>query len=512
MNLPLLSNCSAILLLALGLVAQPVSGSESARNERSARAGAPEVSFWNFDPCQGLIASPAQRTRVVRASAAVPQLPAVNDQPKLNPIYAPGTDPAKYVPGSTAQPFGQFDSFSLGKILFRPSARILYQYDSNLLNVPGVSTTANHSFQFEPSIEAFIPVTGNGIRVEYVAAYRKYSSFDLSRSLTHVINADSQINITPLLSLGVREHFALSSLDTREFVPGREIIFSDAPFRRNDVGAQLSWTITDRNTVGLDGDLNKISFDGGQLSAPAGTTFGNPADSIPFYDYDQYKYGGFYRRSVSQRTGLIFNGAYFRNLTKDPRDIANSRGFEALVGIETDLTPLTSGQFSVGFRGESFPGAPGQDFRGTVFRGVLQKEFTESIRIELSASRSTNPSYFQGNAYYVSTGVGLTYTQEVGPKLFLSVAPGYLSNSYPTPLTNGADVPSTLVGAENRADRLFELSVDARYRFTDWVALEFFCDLIHRDSALFAYRFTNYSAGGGILIGLHGANRGRFPY
>jgi hypothetical protein len=260
----------------------------------------------------------------------------------------------------------------------------------------------------------------------------------------------------------------------------------------------------------LDGDWNKISFDevkpGSSLNGDGGYA------QAPFYNYDQYKYGGFYRRNLSRRTSLMANGAYIRDLTKDPRNIANSKGFEALAGIETALTPLISGQFSVGFRGESFPGAPAQRFRGTVYRGQLQKEITEAIRVGLAVSRNTNPSNFQNNAYYTTTGVGVTYTQEVGPRLFLSVNSGYQRNSYPIALRSGGGVPSSLVGVENRSDQLLQMSADARYRFTDWVAVEFLYDLIHRDSVLSDYRFTSYSIGGGLLIGLPGANRGRTPY
>ncbi len=508
---PYFKNLAAALLLALGATADPVSGSEVGKTEGGTSSESPKALARVSEDCLGLVgaSSPAPRS-----TASTPQAPqqqvAGNDQQTTIPIYSPGTDQANYVPGSTARPFGQIDSFNLGKILFRPSARISYLYESNLLNTPRSSAVGAHSFHLMPSVEVFIPVTRNGVRIAYSPTYRRYSDYDLSRNVSHVLDADSQFDLTPLLSIALREHFALSSLDSREFVPGRELIFSDAPFKRNDVGAQLNWTISDTDTLGLKSDWNRVVFDevrpGISLDGDGGYV------QTPFYDYDRYQYGGFYRRSLSQRTGLIASGAYFRHLAKDPRNIASSRGFEALIGIETALTPLISGQFSAGYRGETFPGAPGQRYRGAIYRGLLQKEFTETIRVGLAVSRDTNPSFFQNNAYYTTSGVGITYTHELGPRLSLSVNPGYQKNSYPVPLEAGSSIPSSLAGTENRSDRLLEVSVDARYRFTNWIALEFLYDIIHRDSVLPEYRFTSYAVGGGLLIGLPGTNRGRMPY
>jgi hypothetical protein len=503
---------AAMIALVLGIMTSGATATEIKRFELRAKAASPGISLWDFDPCAGLVNPPARTAAVDRATATVPQAPAAPNEPKTSPVYSPGTDTADYVPGSTVESFGGWDTFNLGKILIRPSARVSYLYESNLLNVPNSTASADHSFHLEPSIEAFLPVTRNGIRLGYTAAYRNYRNFELSRPLSHVVDADSRFDLTTLVSLSFREHFASSSLDSREYVPGREIVFSDAPFKRNDVAAQLDWTISSSDSLGLNGNWNKVSFD---EIAPGTIATGEGGESLstsPFYDYDHYRTGGFYRREISQRTGLIFSGSYLRDLTRDTRNIANSKGFETLIGIDTALTPLTSGQFSIGYRGESFPGAPQQDFGGVVFRGLLQKEFTENMRISLAGSRSTNPSNFQSNAFYVTTGLGLVYAHELGPRITVTVSPAYQKNSYPELLGAGPGIPGELVDAESRTDHLLELSADARYRQTQWVALELFFDVIHRDSILPEFRFTDYRAGVSLLIGQHGTSRGRIPY
>src|SRR5207247_1095596 len=58
-------------------------------------------------------------------------------------VSAPGTDTTAYVPGSSVQHFRELRFFQLGPVLFRPSARIHYYYESNLFATPG-SNSGTH--------------------------------------------------------------------------------------------------------------------------------------------------------------------------------------------------------------------------------------------------------------------------------------------------------------------------------------------------------------------------------
>src|SRR6266498_1361330 len=119
-------------------------------------------------------------------------------------VSAPGTDAAAYVPGSSVQHFREMRFFQLGHVLFRPSARIHYYYESNLSANPG-SNSGTHAMALEPTLEAFIPVTANGIRLDYSPVFRDFSNFDLQHKMSHNLNADSRFDLTPVLNIGVRE-------------------------------------------------------------------------------------------------------------------------------------------------------------------------------------------------------------------------------------------------------------------------------------------------------------------
>jgi hypothetical protein len=435
-----------------------------------------------------------------------------NSQTQSSLINAPGTDPTVYIPGSTAAASSQAEFYKIGSVLFRPSARLGYTYESNLLNLSD-SRFDDHSWYAEPSLEAFIPVTSHGLRLDYTLGYRDYRYYSLNHKIYHTFNADSQFDITQNVSFAVRDHFAISSLNSREFVPGREVLFSDARFKRNEAGGQFNWQFSENDALGITGSYNRVLFDAPEPDSSLSNDRDKTDKLLPFYDYNDYAVGGFYKREASRRTSFFVDGQYNCLETKDPRRIANSRGGEAVIGMESLLTPLISGQFSAGFRSDEYPGAPFQDFLGSIFRASLQKEITEFIRISVAGSRDTNPSAYQDNAYYLTHGIGVAYSQDIGSKLFFSISPSYQRNSYPRRITAEEGVPNYLVASgRHRIDRLYEVSVDARFRFNDYLAVDFLFDGLRRESVLPGFEFTDYRVGVSLLLGRSAVTRGRLPY
>jgi hypothetical protein len=423
-----------------------------------------------------------------------------DDQTRSIPISPPGTDDYVFVPGSTVDTFGQFRFFRLGKVLFRPSGRATYWYESNLLNLPDAKKQSDQAYLIEPAIEAFLPVGKNGIRIDYAPAFRDYQKFSVDHKVSHTVNIDSLIEISPLVSFAIRDHFAVSSLDPREFVVGGEILFSDARFRRNDAAGQMDWALGERDTLSLTAGWNTVRFEN---SPTMGTD--------PFYDYDQYRFGASLRHDVTQRTGIFVDGNYLRTQTDDPRRITDSYGFETVAGVSTFLTPLTSAQFSIGVRSEQYH-AGNQDFLGAVYRGALLKEFTENSRLAIAFSRTKNLSEFQLNSYYITNGVGGSYTQDVGPKVYFTISPEYQSNRYPRQLLPYKGLPSDMVGTERRHDQLLNLIASVRFRVHQEVAIELYVDLLRRYSNLPGYTFNNERVGITLLLGERGISRGRMFY
>jgi hypothetical protein len=455
---------------------------------------------------QEVIQSPQARPRMIppfaaaTPKAAPPQQKSNNEQSRASLVTAPGTDQTRFVPGSTVASFSQFEYFKLWKLLFRPTGTISYGYDSNLY-ASNEKADPNHSWVLAPTIETLLPIGSNGVRVDYTARYSDFSNYNQGNRLDHTVDADSQIDLTPVLNVAIRDHFAISSLDSREFLPGREVLYSGSRFRRNEVAGTVNWSLSEVSNAGLNVAWNRVDFT--EVVANG---------KLPFYNYDQYSYGGFYRRTVSQRTSFFGDGTYFRNPTADPRGISDSKGYEAVGGFESELTPLLAGQVSVGIRQESYLSAPDQNHSAFVFRGSLTKEITDKSRLSFAFSRGSSLSFYQRNAYFMTYGLGLTYVHEVGSTLMFSLSPGYQNNGYPMLLEDDGSIPASQVGNEKRRDRMFELDFGARYRIKPLLALDFRFDFLRRRSTVSEYNFTGYRAGLSLLVGNSGIRMGRAPY
>jgi hypothetical protein len=431
-------------------------------------------------------------------AAVESQVRAADDQMQLVPVSAPGSDATVFVPGSSLEYFGQVGYFRLGSLLLRPSGRVTYVWESNVFSA-ATPKLKDQSVIVEPAIEGFLPISRNGIRFDYATAYRGFRNFELRHHYSHSFNADSKFDISPILSISVRDHYALSTLDAREYVPGREVIFSDAQFRRNDAEVQMDWAAGANNNFGLRSQWNHVAFDAGPVDL-----------TRPFYDYDEYRAGTYFRRDVTQRTAFYVDGNFMRYLADDPRHIASSSGYETVGGMETQLTPITSAQFSVGFRSLSFEKARSQRFRGAIYRGSLQKEFSERIRIALAVARGTNPSNYQLNPYYVTTGVGVTYFHELTRRVLFSLTPGYQRNTYPLEIVPEPGVPPDIVG-RRRWDRIFDLAAVVRYNMGAWAAADFRFDTIRRKSVVPEFTFNDYRFIVTLVIGYRGTIRGHLP-
>jgi hypothetical protein len=442
----------------------------------------------------------SEAAAIPHPSLAAPQRVEQKEERPSPIAAAPGSDSTRFVPGTSVGSFNQAGAFSVGRILIKPSAVISYAYESNL---QGLSTgyQPDNTFLVSPTIEVFLPFTRNGIRFDYSMLYRNYQRIQLTRNVDHVFNTDSSFDLTPILSLAVRNRFSVSAVDSREFTPGREVIFSDSPFRRNDLGIQMNWTISENDSLGFSSNWNHVFF---SQRADAG--------SAPFYDFDQYGFAGTYRRDVSERLGIVAGGGYRQSLTNDPRNISNSKGFEVTGGIDGAVTPLITGQFTVGASFDSYPGSLTNTARSLIFRGGFAKEISERSQASVSLSRASNLSNFQQNPYFVSTGIGGSYSRELKPDMTLLLSSSYQRNGYPLQLQAGPAIPGDMVGIKRRQDSFVDIGFGLRYRYNDWLAMDLHFDATRRNSDIPGFRFNSYRGGINFLIGSRGSAIGRLPY
>ncbi len=454
----------------------------------------------NQEPTAEVARAVPESNRVLHQSLAGSQPAEQSTASVSTGTISPGSDAAGYAPGSTVASFNQSGALSIGRILVKPSAAISYAYESNLQAL-SAGYQPDRTLLVAPTIEAFIPLLRNGVRLEYSMLYRDYQRFSLKQHFDHTFNVDSVLDISPILSVAVRDHFAMSAVNAQEYTPGRELLFSDSRFTRNDLGLQVNWALSENDSLGLSADWNRIFF-------------AKPDDNSesPFFDYSQYLLGIGYKRDISEKFGIFTKGNYRQSVTDDPRGVSDSRGFDVMTGLEGALTPLIRAQLGVGFRFDRYPGSATRTATGLTLSGNLVKEISERSQVSLSLSRGSNLSNFQENAYFTTTGAGISYNREIRQNLGAYVSSGYQRNGYPLPLQPGYGVPIDLVGRDTRKDSFVDFGIGALYRYNDWLAMDVRFDLTRRYSDLPQFSYQSYRAIINFLIGSKGSAGGRAPF
>lgn len=71
---------------------------------------------------------------------------------------------------------------------------------------------------------------------------------------------------------------------------------------------------------------------------------------------------------------------------------------------------------------------------------------------------------------------------------------------------------SLLTSGRHRIDWLYEIGVDARFRFNDHVAVDFLFDGLRRESVIPGFGFDDYRIGASLLFGRGAVSKGHLPY
>ena len=141
-----------------------------------------------------------------------------------------------------------------------------------------------------------------------------------------------------------------------------------------------------------------------------------------------------------------------------PLPQAAARAHAVRLTFTGDLTPLLSGQIFVGYRSQESPnaGEGGTRYRGLVMGGTLTKQFSRESSLVFYVSRSTPPSAFERNAFYVSSALQGSLNLPLPLRLEALCGLGYQWNDYRT-VAEGID------GA--RRDRILAWYVGLRRPF-----------------------------------------------
>ena len=338
------------------------------------------------------------------------------------------------------------DGLQLGLLTVRPSLSAVWaDAESALLDT--AQPLADRYYEVRPQIAAEMPFGTGRLHGDYEARLREGSRFDVvDDSTTHLANANLDVPIGPNVLARAHGHFSRGLLETTEVDPGREYFFRLGRFTRYDVGGGLRMQTGGRLDVDLSGGHYAV-----ELEEDAG-----------FFDYA----GWSGTAGLGVELGPRLRGVLGYTHDEIPRDTVRPevrmRAHSGFVSFQGEILPLVTGQVTVGYRDQRNPnaGPGGTRYGGLSAAARLVKEFSPSTTLHLIASRSTPPSAFESNGFFVATSVQGELNLALPLSFVALIGAGHHHNEY--------RVLSPEIGAP-RDDRITTWMAGLGRSITDWV-------------------------------------------
>jgi hypothetical protein len=398
-------------------------------------------------------------------------------------LDAPGARPGVWVPGTTAAATDEIGGRILGPGVLRPSFLFGAEYDDNLFYR---STDGRHvtTATVAPRLEYEIPGIDRAMRIAYEGKFRRLSLGQWANG--HFLDFDSRINLTPAINLALRNHFARSALDPREYDPAGEVYIVGDTFTRNDVGTRMELSFNDRTRVAFDVGYNVVRWADRYInSAPL------------FLDYDVLSTSMTGERDISPDTTLLAT-VFFDNTNSFVSTRPQYTGFNDnyrygfLVGGRSQTTETGGLAMRVGYEQSEYRHAPkANNLRTMIFDMAYRLNFRQNTGVEVAALRKTQLSLFNlegGNARLDSTGISGRFEYSPIDALKLGLGVNYQRLGFPlrvVPTSTGSGgVFAGGYAGRRRDDQLYGFSVEASYRWSELLRGHLAYSFLRRDSSL----------------------------
>jgi hypothetical protein len=374
-----------------------------------------------------------------------------------DPAAAPGLDASANDPGRTGV---EAEGLQLGPFTLRPQVAAAY-VDSETALLQTAEPVPDQYFELRPRLEAEVPIGTGRLQADYEARLRRDSSFAaVDETTTHVANAALEVPTGPSLVWRAGGHFASGLLETTEVDPGREYFFQLAPYERYDLSAGLRIETGSRLDLDFTGSGYRVDVD----------------ESSGFFDHRGWLGSAGIGVELGPRVRSVFSYTYEEiPVAHTDRPEARMEAHSVLVNAQGEILPLVTGFVSVGYRDQRNPsaGEGGERYQGLSANVRLQKEFSRSTTLQLAAGRSTPPSAFESNGFYVAT-YGLAELNLALPASVVAlVGGGYHRNDY--------RVVSPEIGRP-REDRITSWLAGLGRPITDWAFVRVDYRFERRDS------------------------------
>jgi Putative beta-barrel porin 2 len=273
--------------------------------------------------------------------------------------------------------------------------------------------------QVAPGVTASMPLFHGLFAAEYEPRLRFLSDIPQVNETSHFAGARLEVAAGSRTLLRVGHRFTRAVLETTVVDPGREYFFDLSRYTFNETSAGARVDLGPRLSAEAEAGWRSARFD--------------EAGEGGFFDYDNravraglgYDVGGDLRATVSY--------AFERIPPSPDRGLVESSAHDLLGTLAGSVGPLTSGSMTVGLRRQENPLAAGESasFDGLILAGTLRRELGHSSSVELQWSRSTEPSAYDTNAYYVASSLVASLSLPAPFEVWARGSLGFYWNGYP---------------------------------------------------------------------------------
>jgi hypothetical protein len=382
--------------------------------------------------------------------------------------------------GATA-PSQAKEGLFFGSLSLRPSVTATYvDASATLLATP--QPVSERYYETRPRLGLEAPFGNGQFTAAYEARIRGGSSLSVLKSTSHEADASADLPVGPRLNLRISDHYFRGALETSEIDPGAEYFFNLSAFHKNDLSGQARIEAGSRLFLEFGGSWNTVRV--------------NPPSAFFSYDDEHATAALGLELGPNLRTALEYS--YILIPFQAARPQIESHAHSVDLSLRGDLTPLTKVELAVGYRDEATPraGPGGQNYRGLIFSAGLTRELSPGSNVTLSGSRTTLPSSFQNNGFYISTATELDLALQVPLRFAFHGGAGYRWNDYRVATLN-VGVP--------RSDRIFGYSAGLGRPLTRWCFVRVDYHRERRTSDLAGFGTQTHAFSAQIGLGYVGA-------
>ncbi|HKQ50973.1 MAG TPA: hypothetical protein VJT74_01300 [Pyrinomonadaceae bacterium] len=423
-------------------------------------------------------------------------------------LEPPGTTPGLWVPGTSAGERDEVGGRPFGPGYLRPSFQLGATYDDNFFyrSADGRHLTV---FEFDPRLEYEIPGVERAMRVAYEARIRRLSKGQWVNG--HVFDFDARFDVTPSLRLAVRDHFARSAGDPREYDPAGEVYIVGDTFNRNDAGVRAEFILNPRSRLAFDSGYNLVRWDKDHIA-------GAPL----FVDYGEFRGGVSFERDISEETTGFVSFTYGNTASDVPfrpqfDALGHFNRYQIELGARTQVSETSGMAFKFGYERDVFKYAPEvNDFSSLIFDMRFRRTFRGNTILELAGLRKTQLSVFNlegGNARLLSTGGAARLETSPSGSLKLGLGINYQQLNFPVRVvpatTASGGVTVGQFAGFKRTDHLYGFSLEGGYRFSDLLKTRLVYSFQRRDSTIPVFTFNRNRLSLIFELGRRNETRGR---